>query len=188
MTYDEVAGLIAGGQVREWALDVLGDIAAGRTGVTAVRHPLGFLCLPLERAGGDGVCVHIWSQRIRSARVTTSPVHCHSWELVSHVLYGRVANVHISVIDETPDPTHRVFEVVSAADWDVIQPTERTVRYATVREERFGPGQTYWRRPVSYQPRPGGRRGRHGGARPADSRSPRPVARPDHHSPAPGPS
>jgi len=143
MIYDEVAKLIAGGGVREWALDVLGDIAAGRTGVTAVRHPLGFLCLPLERAGGDGVCVHVWSPQIKSARITTSPVHCHSWELLSYVLYGHVANVHVSVIDTAQDPTHRVFEVVSAPDKDVIRPIERTVRYETIREEWIGPGETY---------------------------------------------
>ncbi|MBB6343879.1 hypothetical protein ACWGH8_11390 [Nonomuraea muscovyensis] len=128
---------IAGGRARAWALAALSG------SVTAVRHPLGFVCLPLERQGGEGVCLHLWSGRFAPAEITTSQIHCHSWDLVSHVLYGQVRNVHAVVTDAGPDATHRVFEVVSTADGDHITPTRRTVRHATGRVERFGPGQTY---------------------------------------------
>ncbi len=129
---------IVQGRARVWALEALsGD------GVRAVRHPLGFVCLPLERDGAEGVCIHLWSDSFAPARVTTSQIHCHSWDLVSHVLYGQVRNVHAVVTDAELDATHRVFEVVSGADGDRISPTRRTVRHTTGLVESFGPGDTY---------------------------------------------
>jgi hypothetical protein len=147
MSYGGVHELMTGGQARSWALAVLsGGLAgglSGEAGVTAVRHPLGFVCLPLERDGGDGVCIHVWSDTLAHAESTTSQIHCHSWDLVSHVLYGQVRNVHVRVTDAGRDATHRVFEVASAADGDRIRPTGRTVRHAVGRVETFGPGETY---------------------------------------------
>ncbi|GII54054.1 hypothetical protein Pth03_24430 [Planotetraspora thailandica] len=141
--HDLLYELREGRGVRGWALGVLGEIAEGRSGLTAVRHPLGFLCLPLEREGDYGVCVHIWSATVRHAGNTTSEVHCHSWDLISHVLYGRVRNVHAVVTDAARDATHRVFEVTSSPEGDLLRPTGRTVTYATGRVEEFGPGDTY---------------------------------------------
>ncbi|MFF5204465.1 hypothetical protein [Streptosporangium sp. NPDC000396] len=126
-----------------WAGQVLRAIGSGDSAVTGVRHPLGFLCLPLERTGEYGVCVHIWSGTLARAASTTSQIHCHSWDLVSHVLYGRVENVRADVSDATSAATHRVFEVVSEAGGDRIRPTPRTVRYSLGTSEVFGPGQTY---------------------------------------------
>ncbi|TMR11888.1 hypothetical protein ETD86_34335 [Nonomuraea turkmeniaca] len=137
MSYHGVRQLLREGQARAWALEVL----AGP--VTAVRHPLGFVCLPLERNGGEGVCLHLWSDSLVHAESTTSQIHCHSWDLVSHVLYGQMRNVHAVVTDADQDATHRVFEVVSGADGDRISPTGRTVRHATGQVEVFGPGDTY---------------------------------------------
>src|SRR4051812_8770115 len=104
MKYHDLLDELRAGGGRGWALGVLNEIAEGRSDVTAVRHPLGFLCLPLERAGEYGVCVHIWSATARHAGNTTSQIHCHSWDLVSHVLYGQVRNVHAVVTDAPPDP------------------------------------------------------------------------------------
>lgn len=138
MSYRGVYERIVQGRARAWAMEALsGD------GVRAVRHPLGFVCLPLERDGGDGVCIHLWSDSFAPARSTTSQIHCHSWDLVSHVLYGQVRNVHAVVTDAELDATHRVFEVVSGADGDRITPTRRTVRHATRLVESFGPGDIY---------------------------------------------
>ncbi|MEV1178822.1 hypothetical protein, partial [Nonomuraea sp. NPDC049784] len=138
MSHHAVQQRVLGGEARSWALEALsaGDL-------TAVRHPLGFVCLPLERDGGEGVCVHLWSDSLAHAESTTSQIHCHSWDLVSHVLYGQVRNVHVVVTDTGADATHRVFEVVSGADGDRISPTGRTVRHATGLVEVFGPGETY---------------------------------------------
>ncbi|MBO4274443.1 hypothetical protein [Microbispora sp. H10670] len=143
MRYREVLGVLTGGNAREWALGVLTEIAAGGTPVLGVRHPLGFLCLPVERDGGIGVCVHIWTSAARPARSTTSQIHCHSWDLISHVLYGQVRNVHAALTDTAESPTHRVFEVVSTPEGDVLRPTGRTVRYAPGRADLFGAGDTY---------------------------------------------
>ncbi|MEO3867233.1 hypothetical protein ABGB18_00225 [Nonomuraea sp. B12E4] len=138
MSYQGVRDVLRGGAARSWAREAL-----SRDGLTAVRHPLGFVCLPLEREGGDGVCVHLWSDSLAHAESTTSQIHCHSWDLVSHVLYGQMRNVHAVVTDAGADATHRVFEVVSGADGDHISPTRRTVRHATGLVELFGPGDTY---------------------------------------------
>ncbi|MDX3105924.1 hypothetical protein ACIBO5_10280 [Nonomuraea angiospora] len=138
MSHHGVHQRVLGGEARSWALETLSS-----GGLTAVRHPLGFVCLPLERDGGEGVCVHLWSDSFAHAESTTSQIHCHSWDLVSHVLYGQVRNVHAVVTDAGRDATHRVFEVVSGADGDRISPTGRTVRHATGLVEVFGPGDTY---------------------------------------------
>ncbi|NRQ34336.1 hypothetical protein HII36_21130 [Nonomuraea sp. NN258] len=141
MSYRGVYQRVLSGQARAWALEALTGRVAGR--VAAVRHPLGFVCLPLERAGGEGVCLHLWSTSLPRAESTTSQIHCHSWDLVSHVLYGQVRNVHALVTDTGSNATHRVFEVVSTPDGDRISPTGRTVRHATGLVEVFGPGDTY---------------------------------------------
>lgn len=138
MSHRGVYQQLARGQARPWALAALSG-----TGIRAVRHPLGFVCLPLERDGGDGVCLHLWSATFAHAANTTSGIHCHSWDLFSHVLYGQVHNVHVEVTDAVRDATHRVFEVVSTADGDRITPTGRTVRQETGLVEVFGPGDTY---------------------------------------------
>lgn len=138
MSYSAVREILDGGPARAWALGEL-----SRPGLRAVRHPLGFVCLPLERDGGEGVCLHLWSDSLAHAESTTSQIHCHSWDLVSHVLYGQMRNVHAVVTDAGARATHRVYEVVSGADGDRISPTRRTVRHTTGLVEVFGPGDTY---------------------------------------------
>lgn len=133
--------------VPRWARRVLGDVADGRVSVSAVRHPLGFLCLPVERTGDLGVCLHIWTPEVESMKATTSGVHCHSWELVSFVLYGEVRNTRARVADvpaSGPDrATHRVFEVVSRGEVDELKATDRTVRYAPGDAGTHGTGAVY---------------------------------------------
>jgi hypothetical protein len=84
MTYDTIRRAIADyaaeWTVPRWTVAALGDVAEGRSAVTAVRHPLGFVCLPLERVGEQGVCVHVWSDRLTGAQpasLTTSTTHAH---------------------------------------------------------------------------------------------------------------
>ncbi|MFB4316177.1 hypothetical protein [Actinomadura sp. 21ATH] len=151
MRYSDIRREIAAGTAAEtlprWAGRVLGDIGAGRAAASAVRHPLGFLCIPVERSGALGVCLHIWSPEVAPARATTSAVHCHSWELVSFVLYGSVRNTRADVADAPaagPDgATHRVFEVVSRGEVDELRATARTVRYAAGDAGVHGTGAVY---------------------------------------------
>lgn len=118
----------AGTAVPRWAAEIVGDVAAGRRGLAAVRHPLGFFCLPVERTGGRGVCVHLWSDRLAAARPTTSGTHAHSWRLLSFVLYGTLLNELVTAADTAHGATHRVFEVSSTRDGDEIRRTPRLVR------------------------------------------------------------
>ncbi|WP_202125616.1 hypothetical protein [Actinomadura physcomitrii] len=152
MRYEEIRGDIRAGRAARtlpaWAGRILADVVAGRSPVAAVRHPLGFLCLPVERSGDLGVCLHIWTPEVRPVPSTTSPVHCHSWDLLSFVLYGTVRNVRMDVLDapgtapsaapyEPPDGAGQVFEVVSRDEVDELRATGRAVRY------RPGPSTTH---------------------------------------------
>ncbi|WP_214411103.1 hypothetical protein [Sphaerisporangium fuscum] len=140
--YDELTSGTVSRGLRRWVLCLLDDIAAGRSPIKAVRHPLGFVCLPVERGGENGVCVHLWSGELRRAGRTTSDVHCHSWDLVSYILYGQVRN-EIATVDDDGAATHRVLEVVSAGDVDSISPTGRLVRYIGGVSGTYGAGEVY---------------------------------------------
>jgi hypothetical protein len=125
------------------ALRVLADIRDGRRELTAVRHPLGFYCLPVHRAAGLGVCIHLWTGPANAPAVTTSRVHSHSWDLLSYVLYGEIHNQRVDVVNSDTAPTHRVFEVRSNGDLDEILATSRLVRSVPAGAERSRTGEVY---------------------------------------------
>ncbi|MEW2433065.1 hypothetical protein AB0952_02590 [Streptomyces caniferus] len=127
------------------AVAALEDVTSGRRELRAVYHPLGFFCLPVLRDGDEGVCVHVFepgtSDRVE---LTTSAVHCHSWELTSFVLYGEVGNLRSRVCQDPVQPTHRVFQVHSSPSGvDEIQPTSRLVRCEPGPEQTSARGQVY---------------------------------------------
>ncbi|MEU4773629.1 hypothetical protein [Micromonospora sp. NPDC023644] len=129
--------------LRDWMLGVLDDVAEGQRPLLAVRHPLGFTCLPVSRTGADGICVHAWPAEPPIVQPTTSPVHSHSWDLLSHVLHGRVRNELIEVTEASADPAWRVYEVHSRGDVDEIAATDRLVTAATVTVETYCAGSSY---------------------------------------------
>jgi hypothetical protein len=129
--------------LRGWVLTVLDDVAEGRRPLLAVRHPLGFTCLPVERAGPDGICVHAWPADPPPVQPTTSAMHSHSWDLLSHVLYGRVRNELIEVTDAPVDPAWRVYEVHSRGDVDEMAATDRLVSAVTATVESHSAGDSY---------------------------------------------
>ncbi|MFG2086030.1 MULTISPECIES: hypothetical protein [unclassified Spirillospora] len=155
MRYEEIREDIRAGTAARtlpaWAGRVMDDVAAGRSHVPAVRHPLGFVCLPVERSGDFGVCLHIWTPEVRPAPSTTSPVHCHSWDLLSFVLYGTVRNVRMEIAEgpggtSGRDPageTRQIFEVVSADGVDELKATGRTVRCSPGRSIAHRTGESY---------------------------------------------
>ncbi|MFI9271453.1 hypothetical protein ACIGXM_12160 [Kitasatospora sp. NPDC052896] len=132
----ELPGLV----VRE-----LEPIASGARRLNAVRHPLGFLCLPILRDGPLGVCVHVFEPTGPDpGDPDLTVVHCHSWQLTSSVLYGEIGNLRVRVSDEPDRPTHRVFEVISGSSGvDELHPTARLVRGAPGAEHTSGRGETY---------------------------------------------
>ncbi|MET8681902.1 hypothetical protein ABZW18_31065 [Streptomyces sp. NPDC004647] len=128
------------------ASSALEEIASGRLGLRAVRHPLGFLCFPVQREGDRGVCVHAFDTAASemAADLTTSPVHSHSWELTSCVLYGDVGNLRVRVLEQPEEPTHRVFEVRSSpSGLDDIRPTSRLVSCEPGPEQTSARGEIY---------------------------------------------
>lgn len=124
-----------------WSIQVLRDLAAGAGDLLAVRHPLGFLCFPVERHDTCGICVHAWSPELVPAPLTTSEVHAHSWDLLSLVLFGELRNVRHSILADPP--THRVFEVHSRDGGDELRATSRLVGYQPDGCEVHRRGDTY---------------------------------------------
>ncbi|HET9254667.1 MAG TPA: hypothetical protein VFO16_05635, partial [Pseudonocardiaceae bacterium] len=118
-------------------------IARGSTPITAVRHPLGFRCLPLARQRESGVCVHVWVPGPPEVELTTSPMHSHSWDLLSYVLHGDVRNELVRVSDAPPVPSHRVFEIRSDGDADEIRRTARVVGCARAPGRTAAAGDSY---------------------------------------------
>lgn len=122
---------------------VLVEVAAGERDLRAVAHPLGFHCLPVLREGPRGVCVHVFGPVAGPVGPEAAGIHCHSWELTSSVLYGRVGNLRVGVVDDPRRPTHRAFEVLSADGADEIRPTARLVRWVPLEQRVSGRGETY---------------------------------------------
>ena len=151
MRYEEIRQEIRSGTAARtlpaWARHVLDDVASGRSTVPAVRHPLGFVCLPVERSGELGVCLHIWTPEVRPAPSTTSPVHCHSWDLLSFVLYGTVRNVRMDIRDvhrgQAADAARQIFEVLSRGEVDELRATGRAVQYSPGRSSTHRTGESY---------------------------------------------
>jgi hypothetical protein len=134
----EPAAAVTRTAITDWAIDALRGIADGHRPLRAVRHPLGFTCLPVERAGLDGVCVHLWSPRIGQATLTTSPIHAHCWELTSYALFGRLVNRVMEVGDAREGAVswailadgrglYRVLDVHTRQEADELVPTVRFV-------------------------------------------------------------
>ncbi|KUL36919.1 hypothetical protein ADL22_23855 [Streptomyces sp. NRRL F-4489] len=147
MDYDTLDRLLRPGTPREapraGVTGALEEIARGERELRAVHHPLGFLCLPLVRDGARGVCVHLFGTGV-AADPTAAPMHAHSWELRSYVLYGRVGNLPVTVTDEARTPTHRIYEVRSdPSGVDELRPTARLVRCAPGPATASGSGETY---------------------------------------------
>lgn len=133
MNYLNLSRAIADGHATEtiplWSADVLRAVAEGRRELRAAVHPLGFICLPVIRDGRCGVCVHAWLPGQPKASPTTSPVHAHSWDLVSYVLFGRLRNDLPHVVGAKPGARDvwRVLEIRSRGGTDDIVPTPRLV-------------------------------------------------------------
>jgi hypothetical protein len=147
--YEDLERGGAGGSVPRLTSQLLWEVATGHLPIAAIRHPLGFVCLPVLRQGARGICVHFWTTRLAQARPTTSAVHAHSWDLVSYVLFGQVRNEVMRVSagpaahGEAGAVTYRVFEVRSRGDLDEIRATPRLVRCYREPAGLSAAGQTY---------------------------------------------
>jgi hypothetical protein len=136
-------GSRAGQATRLWVLNVLDEITKGRSSIRAKRHPLGFVCFPIERRGHQGVCVHVWSDSLPRAALTTSIVHSHSWDLTSYMLYGSIRNEIFDVIDRPERAKYRIFEIRNDGEIDHVCATSRLVDCAVVAAEVKHKGDSY---------------------------------------------
>jgi hypothetical protein len=147
MNFADVHRLLERGEaldkVAAWTVDLLAEIIEGSRPLAAVRHPLGFVCLPVLRSGPEGICVHLWDDDLASAVPTTSQIHAHSWDLLSYVLFGELHNEVIEVADEDAEPMSRVYEIRSLGDVDEIFATARLVRHATLAVDVNRAGSSY---------------------------------------------
>ncbi len=116
--------------------------AAEQNWSTAILHPLGFICIPLRRSPGLGVCLHVWSPAVPAARPTTSQVHCHSWDLHSVVLWGELRN-HVIRLRRRGRSTHRVFDIHGHGDVDEVRATAELVRGSPGRIGNYRAGNHY---------------------------------------------
>jgi hypothetical protein len=150
VNYETIQNAIRGDEaartVPALCLPMLTEIADGKIPLRAVRHPLGFLCLPVQRKGRLGVCVHVWTTAVPQATSTTTAVHSHSWDLASFVLYGVVGNAFMHVVDDADAGTHRVFQVYSLGDADEMRATRRLVRCVEQDRQLVGVGSAYYLR------------------------------------------
>lgn len=141
--------------IRAQVIGILRDMAAGSRDRPVVKHPLGFLCLPIHRGDEFGLCLHVWmaaSPAVRpTGRLTTLPIHYHTWNLFSHVLYGLVQNQRITVRPDTGgSPAYRVFEVRSDRGTDEIRPTGEFVTWRVDGAQQYGIGDRYLVSPRDY--------------------------------------
>jgi hypothetical protein len=141
-----ICGLLESGDrldvLNEQAVELLGDIADGRLSFPAVRHPLGFIYAPLLRTGSTALRLHIWLAGASRPHLTTSPIHDHTWQLVSYVMCGRLENCMVEIHD-SDTPTHQVFEIRGTAGADSLRPTERLVEFRVAEVQPVQAGDRY---------------------------------------------
>lgn len=123
------------------ATRTLQTIVDGSNDMQAVRHPMGFVCFPVERDGTSGTCVHMWTPDLPSAELLTTPVHSHSWDLESLVVWGELVNELYTV--HADEPSHRLYEVRSRGAVDELTATTDLLRCERSGRQRIRASMTY---------------------------------------------
>lgn len=130
-------------RLRDWAVDLLSDIASGAQCCAAVQHPLNFFCFPVSRVGTEGICIHHWAPDRPPIHPEEDFVHSHSWDLVSHVLLGQVRNETFLVQDVGDGSELELYRVTTGESYDEIASTGRRILSTTVGVDRVEAGVTY---------------------------------------------
>lgn len=123
--------------VRTLARTVLDAVLSGDRRPLAVAHPLEFVCIPVLRSPGFGVCGHIWADGVAAATV-----HSHSWHLDSQVVAGAVTN-EIFTVTEDPRGSHQLLVVDSTGPLDRLTPSGHRVGLTPVRRKEHRAGGSY---------------------------------------------
>lgn len=89
-------------------------------------HPLGFVsCIIHKSENGDAVRVHYWPEGDRRTKNPDWPIHTHSYNLRSLILYGSLKDIKYKVSDGH-DST--VYEVRYSGDNSEILRTDRSLK------------------------------------------------------------
>jgi hypothetical protein len=144
---DELVGLVEDGTdgpaLSAATGRLLDGIAGGRLPVPGLRHPLGFLYLPLHRASDLTLRLHIWDPDLPPATLTTSPYHSHAWNLTSYVYCGQLENVLMRVRQVAEPPGYRVFEITGDGGIDALRPTGTLAAAEVATVQRVVAGEVY---------------------------------------------
>lgn len=124
-------------EVRILARTVLDAVLTGDRRPVAVAHPLDFVCIPVLRAAGFGICGHIWHDG-----VAAPTVHSHSWDLESQVITGAVTN-EIFAVTDIPGGAFELLVVTSTGALDELTPTGHHVELQISRRELHPAGTSY---------------------------------------------
>lgn len=138
-----LGGSDACGDLSGWASEILRDIRDGRRILPAIKHPLGFTCIQLYRNIKWGLCIHIWQPGMVENDLTTGLIHCHSWDLCSQVICGKLQNIEVRVIDERCTPTNQILEITSACGTDLVRATRKLVCWASRKSAQIAAGGNY---------------------------------------------
>jgi hypothetical protein len=120
---------------------LLDAVARDRHLVEPLLHPLGFVYAPLARWPHATLRLHLWppvAQRRHLTADEVSPMHDHTWDLVSYIAHGALENVEVSVVevDEPSDADFRVFTIYGEGVVDRVVPTQTLVRIEAERKMR----------------------------------------------------
>ena len=122
---------------------LLRSIARGAYRPAAFFHPLGFVYVPLLRRPEWSLRLHLWSSDGPRTPLTTSPYHMHTWDLISYVHAGRLANELVEVAADRQRPEYRVFDIFGDGSQSTLQPTDQLVRARVSGTEEVGAGEIY---------------------------------------------
>lgn len=92
-----------------------------------LRHPLGFLQMPLGEIEGRRIRIHFWRSDCYCPRYPYWPLHAHPYPLRSLVLCGAVHQIAYSIDTAPTVPTHRIYEVDYEANGSTRRPTDHLV-------------------------------------------------------------
>jgi hypothetical protein len=109
----------------------------------AIKHPLGFLRVPIIRTPSTGLYVHIWTQLIDLPRPSTSAIHAHNWHLLSRVIAGTVTN-QVFNAQESDNGDYHLFEILHHSETvDELCSTGRLFRCINYSEDHYLAGDYY---------------------------------------------
>ncbi len=127
---------------------LIDDLAEDCHDVEPLLHPLGFIYAPLARWGHATLRLHLWPPVARRRRLTAdevSPMHDHTWDLISYIAYGSLDNIEVGVVEvaEPSSADFRIFNICGEGPVDRVTRTDALARIAHERTTHHVAGSIY---------------------------------------------